>query len=120
LLNALNEGEAAYHLKQINERCIDEGSKDCTLNRLKTIINFWSIKNWIKKQNLEFSKHHVNIAVILSKTDFQKKLEKRHFLSKLITEYLYEKSVEIKPTDTITEDLLIEFSVHELKEMALA
>ncbi len=119
LLSILKEEESTYHLKEINEKTIDEGIKDCTLNKLKTIINFWSIKNWIKKQNHEFSKHHVGIGLVINKGDFQNKLAKRHFLSKLITEYLYEKSNDLKQNESAQEEILIEFSVQELKEMAL-
>jgi ATP-dependent DNA helicase RecQ len=120
LLNTLIEGESAYHLKEINEAFLEEGLGDCTLNKLKTIINFWSIKNWIKKQNLEYSKHHINVALILNKPDFKKKLEKRHLISKLITEYLYDKSTEVNVADAAQEDVLIEFSILELREIAVA
>ena len=120
LSDILTEKESSHHLKEINEAFQEKGLDDSTVSKLKTVINFWAIKNWIKRQNLEYSKYHINIALTLNKTDFQKKLEKRHFLVRLITEYLYEKSTEIKTVDTNQEDVLIEFSVQELKEMAVA
>lgn len=116
-LACLKNEESGYNLKDINEKCIELGATECNLNKLKTIINFWGIKNWVKKQNLEYSKHHINIALVLSSNNFREKLDKMHLISSIIIEYLYEKSNEVKSAEqSITEEVLIEFSVHELKE----
>ncbi len=95
---------------------IQQDIKDSSLNKLKTIINFWAIKNWIKRQSLDYSKNHVQISLLLDKEEFREKQGKRHLLSKIITEYLYEKASELGRTDE-KEEVLIEFSVQELKEM---
>ncbi|MBC7534543.1 MAG: RecQ family ATP-dependent DNA helicase [Ferruginibacter sp.] len=120
LLDMLNDAESAQHLKEMNEAFLEKGLADCTLNKLRTILNFWSVKNWVKKRNSEYSKYHINIALVLDKPEFQQKLEKRHYLARLITEYLYEKSTQVKNADPSQEIVLIEFSVQELKEVALA
>lgn len=117
LLTILKEEEATYHLKEINEQFTESGINDCTPNKLKTIINFWAIKNWIKRHNLEYSRNHIQIVLTIVKNEFREKLSKRHFLAKLVTEYLYKKSNELKPQESISEDVLIEFSVQELKEI---
>ncbi len=117
LLAQLQEGEAAYHLKEIIELFLQAGIKDSSLNQLKTIINFWSIKNWIKRQYLEYSRNHVKIGLLFDKTAFREKQEKRHLLAKLITEYLHKKATEYAGADNKQEEILIEFSVQELKEM---
>ncbi|MCY7310023.1 MAG: ATP-dependent helicase, partial [Chitinophagaceae bacterium] len=118
LLSLMKEEESTYHLKEINEQFIEFGINDCTPNKLKTIINFWAIKNWIKRHNLEYSRHHIQIGLTISKNEFEDKLRKRHFLAKLIAEYLYRKSNEFKPDENGAEDVLVEFSVQDLKEMA--
>lgn len=116
-LKTLKNEEFGYNLKNINEQCIELGATDCNLNKLRAIINFWSIKNWIKKQNLEYSKYHIHIGLVISRSELEEKLGKMHFTSRLIVEYLYEKSNEIKPTiENNLEETLIEFSIHELKE----
>jgi len=116
-LASLKNEESGYNLKDINEKCIELGATECNLNKLKTIINFWGIKNWVKKQNLEYSKHHINIALVLSSNNFREKLDKMHLISSIIIEYLYEKSNEVKPAEqNISEEVLIEFSIHELRE----
>jgi len=110
----LEEQEKTYHLKELNEKAIESGCQDVTPNKLKTIINFWAIKNWIKRQNLENSKNHVAIICAQPKDILQEKLKKRHSLAKFIVEFLYEK-IEYN-ADENAEEILIEFSVIELKE----
>lgn len=118
LLNYLNEGDTSYHLKEVIEFFLQSGVKDSSLNKLKTILNFWSIKNWIKKHNLEYSKNHLKIGMLIEKSSFQKKQEKRHLLAKSITEYLYKKASELSVLDGKQEEILIESSIQELKEIA--
>ncbi len=117
LLSQLKETEAAYHLKEIIELFLQSGIKDGSLNKLKTIINFWAIKNWIKRHNLDYSRNYVQIGLLMDKTAFREKQENRHLLAKLITEYLHKKATEIAGADNTQEEVLIEFSVQELKEM---
>lgn len=117
LLEQLKEGEATYHLKEIIEQFLESGIKDSSLNKLKSIINFWAIKNWIKRHNPEHSRNHLDIALLMDKKTFREKQEKRHLLAKLITEYLYKKASALAVTDRNHEEVLIEFSVQELKEM---
>ena len=118
LLAQLKEAEADYHLKELIEIFHASGIKDSSLNKLKTILNFWSIKNWIKRQHLEYSHNHLHIGLLIAKKDFQEKQEKRHLLAKLITEHLYKKATEFYNTDKSNDETLVEFSVQELKEMA--
>lgn len=118
LLSILKEGDTAYHLKEIIEQFLQAGIKDSSLNKLRTIINFWSIKNWIKRRKQEYSRNHVEMALLMDKEDFRVKQEKRHWLARQITEYLHRKAQELGETDQKQEEILIEFSVHELKEMA--
>lgn len=117
LLEQLKEGEAAYHLKEIIELFLQSGIKDSSLNKLKTIINFWAIKNWIKRHNLEYSSNHIQIGLLMNKAAFREKQDKRHLLAKLVTEHLYKKMVELSGPDNKQEEVLIEFSVQELKEI---
>lgn len=117
LLAQLKETEAAYHLKEIIELFLQAGIKDGSLNKLKTIINFWAIKNWIKRHNLEYSRNYVQIGLVIDKKEFREKQERRHLLAKLITEYLHKKATALAGADNKQEEILIEFSVQELKEM---
>lgn len=117
LLSKLQESEAIYHLKELNEEALVQGIKDVTTAKMKTLINFWSIKNWIKKHFAEGSRHHVHIAPIIPLDELRQKLEKRHELVRLITEHLHQKANEME-IDPAKEEVLVEFSVLELKQLA--
>lgn len=111
----LNESEATYHLKELNEHFNAIGVKDCNPNKLKTILNFWAIKHWIKRQNHESSKNHIHLVFSIPKLELKEKLSKKRVVSRFITEFLYKKSLEVKPPVNGLEDVLVEFSVLELK-----
>lgn len=114
--SVLSEGEATYNLKELNELAEAKGCKDTTPNKLKTIINFWSIKNWIKKHSQEHSKNHLAIALCQSKEAMKQKMERRHELAHFIVDYLYRKVSQLGSIKPEVEEVLIEFSVLELKE----
>ncbi len=117
LLPLIDEEEKTFHLKELNEEAERNGCDDVTPNKIKTLINFWAIKNWIKRRNLEYSKNHIVMLRQHSKEELEDKLEKRHQLAKFIVEYLYTKSSLNIAEDLVEKDeVLVEFSVHELKE----
>ncbi len=117
LLPLFEENEKTFHIKELNEAAEEKGCKDVTPNRIKTIINFWAIKNWIKRHNEEYSKNHVVIVCVQPKDSLKEKLEKRHELAKFLVEFLYEKSnLNIEENEKDKEEVLVEFSVHELKD----
>jgi len=116
LLPILEEQEKAFNIKELNETAEANGCDDVNTNKIKTIINFWAIKNWIKRKNLEHLKNHIALLCLQPKEKLKEKLEKRHELARFLVEYLYEKSnLNASKEDTGKEEILIEFSVHELK-----
>lgn len=116
LLPKFEEQEKTFHIKELNEEAEAKGCEDASINKIKTIINFWAIKNWIKRQNLEYSKNHFAVLSLHSKELLKEKQEKRHELAKFIVDFLYEKSKYSNSNDVIgKEEVLVEFSVHELK-----
>jgi len=117
LLPVFEEQEKIFHIKELNEEAEAEGCEGVNTNKIKTIINFWAIKHWIKRQNLEYSKNHVVVLCLHPKENLKEKLEKRHELARFTVEYLYGKSsLNISEEDKDKEEVLVEFSVHELKE----
>lgn len=117
LLPYFEEQEKTFHIKEFNEEAESFGIKDATPNKLKTIINFWAIKNWIKRQGLEYSKNHF-VAYCTQEPDLlMQKTESRQDLARFIVEFLYERSALTQPdTSSQKNDTLVEFSVHELKD----
>lgn len=117
LLPFIEEQEKTFHLKELNEEAEASGIGEATPNKIKTIINFWAIKNWIKRRTQEYSKNHVVVLGLHAREILQEKLLNRHALAKFITEFLYEKS-NLNSTGTATgkDEILVEFSVHELRD----
>jgi ATP-dependent DNA helicase RecQ len=116
LHSIFEEQEKVFHIKELNEEAEAKGWEDVTTHKLKTIINFWAIKNWIKRRNLESSKNHVAIISLYPKDILKEKMEKRHELAKFILGFLYEKSSSNLIKDEVEkEEVIVEFSVHELK-----
>ncbi|RZM22481.1 MAG: DUF2075 domain-containing protein, partial [Pedobacter sp.] len=117
LLKILHDEPSSYSLKDINQQCEEAGINDCGLNKIKTILNFWAIKHRVKKHNLEYSNHHMHISLAITREELREKLEKTHQISQLIIEYLFEKASAAEPaTDKQNEEVLVEFSVLELKQ----
>jgi len=117
LLTILVNEETIFHIKELNEQAEENGCKEVTPNKLRTILNFWAIKNWIKRQMVDYSKNHMAVLCLYEKERLEKKLTKRHELAQFIVEYLFDKSnATIEDDETSKEEVLVEFSVLELKE----
>lgn len=111
------EQEKTFHIKEMNEQAEEKGCKDVSPNKIKTLINFWAIKNWIKRHNKDYNKNYIVAISCQPKEELKERLEKRHILSKFIVGYLYEKSNTIKEEgEPEKEEVLVEFSVLELQE----
>jgi len=116
LLNQIQEQEKAFHVKELNELAEKEGIADVSPQKIRTIINFWVIKNWVKRRNSDNSKNHLTILANQPRSELKDKLEKRHEIARFIVDFLYKRSNEnLSASDIAKEQLLVEFSVHELK-----
>jgi ATP-dependent DNA helicase RecQ len=116
LLSVFQEQETSFHIKELNEEAEDFGCRDVSPHKIKTLINFWAIKNWIKRNFHDYASHHIDILLSYDKESLKEKLEERHELASFIIDFLYERYHR----DGVTEEegkeqVLVEFSVHELK-----
>ena len=115
LLSKIDEQEKTFALKELNEEAEKQGCEYVSPNRIKTLLNLWAIKNWIKRRITEYSKNHIVLLALHPKEVLKEKLEKRHELAKFIVEFLYERSNANASKESGKEEVLVEFSVHELK-----
>jgi ATP-dependent DNA helicase RecQ len=116
LVQAIDEQEKTFQLKELNEEAEAQGCDGSNVSRIKTVINFWAIKNWIKRKNLEFSKNHVSIVSLHPRDLLIERLRKRNELARFIVEFLFEKcNRDLTEEDAGKEEVLVEFSVLELK-----
>lgn len=113
LLGKLDISEKKLHFKEINEAAEEQGINGISINKIKTIFNFWSIKQWIKRQNLD-SKNHVAISLQQHNHMLEEKLEKRQELARFTIDYLFDKSIQ-EDADSDKEEVLVSFSMQELK-----
>ena len=115
LLPFFEQEEKVLHLKELNEDAEAKGLNYISTNKIKTIVNFWAIKNWIKRKNLD-SRNHIAVVSLYSQELLKEKSEKRQVLAKFIVELLHQKSNQtLTKDDSEKEEMLVEFSVHELK-----
>ncbi|MBK3519892.1 RecQ family ATP-dependent DNA helicase [Carboxylicivirga marina] len=115
LTTQFTEREQSFHIKELNELAEEKGCNGVSPNKIKTIINFWMIKNWLKRKQHNFSQNHLTILSNYSQKTLSDKLEKRYELARFIVEYLFIKS-SLLQDDKNKEQVLVEFSVHELKD----
>ncbi len=117
LCHLFEEEEKTFHIKELNEKAEESGCKDVTPNKIKTILNFWSIKNWIKRYNKDYDKNHIVAISCQPAEKLKERLQKRHILSDFIITYLHTKSTSVSvQNQSENEEVLVEFSVIELQE----
>jgi ATP-dependent DNA helicase RecQ len=113
LLPLLSEKAQIFNLKALNETAENKGLDGVNPQQLKTILNFWAIKNWIKRQNSPNSKNHIQIQALQPIDLLGQRLQDRHALAKFIVRFLFEKSLTYPKGQN--QEVLVGFSVHELK-----
>ncbi|NTV66615.1 MAG: RecQ family ATP-dependent DNA helicase [Chlorobaculum sp.] len=116
LFSEIEEQVKIYHIKELNEKAEANGCGDVAISKIKIVLNFWAIKNLVKRQYSAYSKNHLVIHCLFPKEALKDKLEKRHELAYFIVEYLYKKSnSSCSEDDAAKSEVLVDFSVHELK-----
>jgi len=115
LIRFISYEEKILHLKELNEKALKEGIDFCTPNKIKTILNFWAIKNWIKRQTTDYQNSRISVLGIVSQEEAMEKLEKRKSLARFIIEFLYDR-INNSEEDAGKEEVLVNFSVIELKQ----
>ena len=111
LLPEIEEQEKILSIKELNEEAEEQGLVDISTHKIKTILNFWAIKHWIKRQNLD-SKNYIAVLGLHPQDLLKDRLRRRQALAKYLVEYLYEKS---QAHTSQNDEVMVDFSVHELK-----
>jgi ATP-dependent DNA helicase RecQ len=106
--NIIQDG--VYNIKALNEEADKQGLKKVTTDKVITLLNFWAIKGWIKKETSRGDKNHMRVALKKDHDDLEKIYRNRMKVSDFILNYLYNKNSSDDKT------FAVEFSVNELKE----
>ncbi|MBL7846240.1 MAG: RecQ family ATP-dependent DNA helicase [Cyclobacteriaceae bacterium] len=115
LLSIVEEQPKTLNVKQLNQDAELSNCQEVTPARITTIFNIWSIKNWIKRQNMKDSRNYVKVVSLLPIESLKLKLDKRAELAKFILTVLLEKCDHLQ-VDRESEEVQVEFSVLEMKE----
>lgn len=118
LLPLLDGQEQVFNVKELNEAALEAQCIGVNPNKILTVFNYWSIKNWIKIKHAAYSKNHISVVPIQDLDALKITLEKRNVLAQFILNYLFEKTKQYQ-TDVETTEILVEFSVHELRDAYL-
>lgn len=114
LLTAFDEEEKTFNLKELREEAETEIKRSISPDKLKNLVNFWVEKNWIKRSYSDDNRNYISTQRMpQSGTSLEEKSENRHLLTEFIIEYLFGKTETESETK---EEVLVEFSVLELKE----
>ncbi|HHU73642.1 MAG TPA: RecQ family ATP-dependent DNA helicase [Clostridiales bacterium] len=108
LLKELSEEPIVVNLKELNEKLEEEGLKNITPDKVRTLMNYWAIKGIMKRENIKYSHNHVKLALLQDKQKILKNMEKRWDIAEFILQRLDEINIDNETT--------VEFSVLELKE----
>ncbi|HMP92815.1 MAG TPA: RecQ family ATP-dependent DNA helicase, partial [Phnomibacter sp.] len=92
LLPHLEEREKLLSLKELNDQAEKAGHAGVDTQKLKTILNFWAIKHWIKRKYHENSRNHLQVLSLHQPSLLKEKLEQRYELATFIIQYLFEKT----------------------------
>ena len=112
IFSIFEENEKTFYLKELQEKVEQKIGKELTPDKLKTIINFWAVKNWIKRHYKDDAKQHITVVCIQQKSLLEERIKKRHELSEFIINFLFTNA----SSDEDDVEIPIEFSVLEIKE----
>ncbi|MEN0003515.1 MAG: RecQ family ATP-dependent DNA helicase [Bacteroidota bacterium] len=115
LLTQIDETEQDFSLKALNESAEAAGCSHASPQHLKTLLNFYAIKQWIKRAQRSFSNHLIVVQAQMDVELLKAKAKKRYALARFIVEFLYQKSKTAQLESGKEEEILVEFSVLELK-----
>jgi ATP-dependent DNA helicase RecQ len=117
LLKRISQNTATYNLKALNESAESEGLSGVNPLKIRAVLNYWSIKNWISKRFSKTSKNHVELKLNLPVEELKGQFRKRHELSKFIVQDLFI-TAESSESDLplFSRELPVDFSVQELKD----
>lgn len=108
--NICGEGQV-LNLKELNENAVNGGIKNATVNAIKTILYFWTIKKYIKK-SIENTAARTMVVFEIPRETFSKKRMQCIDLASFIVKYLFEQSIGITSEK---EQILLGFSIFELR-----
>ena len=88
LLQCLEENEVCFNYKELNEKALSFGIKASSVNAIKTLLYYWTIRGYIQKDH----NSDTNRVVIVPKWDIEKMKKQRaesYELAEFVIRYLF-------------------------------
>lgn len=108
ILSKMSQSPSVKNIKELNELAEENGVKNSSPEKIKTILNFWTVKGLTKKLVAKNSKDYVKIRLMKENSKTLELLEGRWSIAEFILSYLDEINVK--------KESVIEFSVLQLME----
>lgn len=99
--------------KELNDGAIKQGIKNATVRNIKSILYYWTIKNYIKKNN-DANDKQTMIFPSLDKKKIEERINRRSEIAAFIVQYLFNKSDGKVPN--VKDEVLVQFSILELQD----
>jgi ATP-dependent DNA helicase RecQ len=105
LFKILDEERTSVNFKELNEEAFKSGIRLTSVKRLKSLVNFWAIKGWLKQRSLDSSREKAELRLIEEKKKLTGFIDKRQKLAGFILKNLMAR-----------KDDDLKFSILELKK----
>ncbi len=101
-------------IRDLNEEGALNGCRSINPKRIKTLTNFWALRNWVEHTGARAGNNMLQIKMRHKDELTIDKINRRHEIASFIVRYLFQKSGEIDPEK---EYKRVEFSILELQEI---
>ena len=110
LLDYIDEESLCMNYKEINEAALANGIKSSSVNSIKTLFYYWTIRSYIQKEQ-DLATNRVIIVPKLKLEIMKRNRDKSHRIAEFIVNYLFEHSSYDKVEN---EEVMVGFSELEL------
>lgn len=110
LQKKITEESAIYNIKELNEEALNQGIKHSVVNKIKTLVNFWAIKNWLKQRAVDPARQKLKLKLCETRLVIESRLAARQEVARFIMRHFFRQKTA---ADTNSKEL--KFSVLELK-----
>jgi len=112
MIESISEEEMIIDYKELNDRATSAGITNSNIKSIKTILFYWTIKNYITKTT-GANETKTRIKLLIGKSQLLEESKKRATICSYILEKLFS-NVENKLKEK--DEVLVDFSIQELKE----
>ncbi len=110
LIDFITNDQHSINFKEINEAALAAGIKTSSINAIKILFYYWTIRSYIRKEQYQ-SSDNVTINMSISINQMKEKRQKSNHIAEFTIEYLFQNSGVNLGTK---EEVLVGFSVLEL------